>query len=78
MRSLCPHLLSSSMLPVSMPRAHTAKIRRFRNEWPQRTFLLDEHRIAETEEAITLLDSLSVSIHDLLARGEGRNEHHER
>lgn len=40
--------------------------------------LLDKHRIAETEEPVLLSHGLLVCVDDLIARGEGRNEHHER
>ncbi len=40
--------------------------------------LLDKHRIAEAEEPVLLSHGLHVCVDDLIARGEGGDEHHER
>ena len=40
--------------------------------------LNDEHRVAEREQAVFLLDCVLVGGHDVLARRECAHEHHER
>lgn len=40
--------------------------------------LLDEHRVAEAEEPVLLSHGLLVCVDDLITRGEGGDEHHER
>lgn len=39
---------------------------------------VNEHSITEREQAILAFDGVSISFHDVIARGESRNEHHER